>query len=316
MRLGLSSALAEALHHDPSRLPALRAHHARDWRDTLGALLQVHKLHLAPLDELDGAEWFQHDPHVTRLKRDLEAVFLVRLESSGPVARTPQTDAAAELRAIAKRDLVPEAYEWLARDASYTELREFLTIEGGPDGGFDDLVAICQVGLSGLPKVVLGANYWDEMGRGEPEAVHTELHRRLVDAIDLRALSPAELPVEALERAALNGVLATNRALQPEMIGALGLLEMQAGPRCRRVLTALQRLDAPADAFPFYEEHAVADPRHGKDWLERGVRSLVEARPAWSPRIVRGARWRSDVNRRLFSFLYERCSSDSNRRAA
>jgi hypothetical protein len=111
-------------------------------------------------------------------------------------------------------------------------------------------------------------------------------------------------------------MLATNRALQPEMIRALGLLEMQAGPRCRRVVSALRRLEAPAGAFPFYEEHASADPRHGKDWLERGVRSLVDATPAWGPRIVRGARWRSDVNRRLFTSLRARCSRDGSRRAA
>ncbi|MGZ5938088.1 MAG: hypothetical protein ACXWLK_11895, partial [Rhizomicrobium sp.] len=47
-----------------------------------------------------------------------------------------------------------------------------------------------------------------------------------------------------------------------------------AGPRCRRVVAALHRLDAPPGAFPFYEEHATADPRHGKDWLDRGVSSL------------------------------------------
>ena len=150
---------------------------------------------------------------------------------------------------------------------------------------------------------MLGANYWDEMGRGSLDAVHTELHRRLAVALELPHVPVEELPIEALERSALNGLLATNRALQPEMIGALGLLELQAGPRCRRVVAALDRLDAPSDAFPFYEEHATADPRHGKDWLDRGVSSLTETTPEWGPRIVRGARWRSDVNRRLFAAL-------------
>ena len=179
------------------------------------------------------------------------------------------------MRMIARRDLVPDVYDWLATEATFAELVEFLAIEGGPDGGFDDLVAICQIGLVGIPKVVLGTNYWDEMGRGVPAAVHTELHHQLVGALELPEIAPEDLPVEALERAALNGLLATNRAFQPEMIGALGLLELQAGPRCRRVVAALHRLGAPPDAFPFYEEHATADPRHGKDWLDRGVTSLV-----------------------------------------
>ena len=240
---GLAGELDEALHHDPKLLPALSAARARNWRDALCALLAVHELHLAPLADLGGAEWLQHDPDVVRLKRELESGFLATLDPCQQVVHDTGTDTVAELHVIAKRDLVPDAYNWLAGEATYAELREFLAIEGGPDGGFDDLVAICQIGLSGLPKLVLGANYWDEMGRGTPSAVHTELHARLTRALDLPVLSPDELPIEALERTALNGLLATNRALQPEMIGALGLLELQAGPRCRRVLSALRRLD-------------------------------------------------------------------------
>jgi hypothetical protein len=72
------------------------------------------------------------------------------------------------------------------------------------------------------------------------------------------------------------------------------------------VVHALRRLDAPADAFPFYEEHALVDPRHGKDWLDNAVAALAVERPEWSPRIVRGARWRSQVNARFFAAMGER----------
>jgi hypothetical protein len=118
----------------------------------------------------------------------------------------------------------------------------------------------------------------------------------------------SEQPLAALERSVLGSLLATNRRLQPEMVGALGLLELQAGPRCRRVVTALRRIDAPADAFPFYDEHAVADPRHGKDWLDHVVVPLA-ADPAWATGMVRGARWRSLANRRFFTAMLDRFSS-------
>jgi Iron-containing redox enzyme len=302
----LATSLTEVLHCDARGKGALRAAQARDWRDALSALLAIHALHTAPLWELNGAERFQHDPDIVALKRDLEARLLDRLATGeGELPRLPG-DAVAALRILAARDLVPDVYEWLGEAATLPELVEFIAIEGGPDGGFDDLVAICQVGLAGVPKVALATNYWDEMGRGNPAAVHTELHHRLVSALELPRLRAEELPIEALERSALNGLLSTNRALQPEMIGALGLLELQAGPRCRRVVQALRRLGAPADAFPFYEEHAVADPRHGKGWLDRGVGTIVAAHPEWAPRIVRGARWRSDVNRRLFAAVHVR----------
>jgi heme oxygenase-like protein len=287
--------------HDLTGVHALRGTKAASWRDALEALLEIHALHLAPLPTLDGAEHWQHHPQVARLKLQLEGAFRRRLEHRCPVIAVE--DAVDELRRVAARDLVPPVYDWLGDEASLADVVQFIALEGGPDAGFDDLVALCQIGIAGRAKVTLGANYWDEMGRGEPSDVHTELHHRMAEALDLPRLTPGELPIEGLERLALNGLLATNRAWQPELLGGLGLLECQAGPRCRRVVAALRRVGAPADALPFYEEHALADPRHGKEWLDGAVAPLVERTPAWGARIVQGARWRASVNRRFFDAL-------------
>src|SRR5690606_29018872 len=129
------------------------------------------------------------------------------------------------MRRVGAAELVPEVYRWLADEATWEQIVDFLAHEGGPDAGFDDLVALAQVGIHDGPKVTLGANYWDEMGRGELTQVHTVLHDDLVAASGMPRLPRAELPVEALHRMALGGILATNRSLQPELLGALGLLE-------------------------------------------------------------------------------------------
>jgi hypothetical protein len=275
-------------------------------RDDLLKLLDVHDLHLAPLDRLAGRERLQHHPATAELKWRLEEEFIADLEAAD-AERTWNlpADAVAAMRALAARDLVPDVYRWVAEEATRDELVEFLSLEGGPDGGFDDLVALCQVGITGEAKVELARNYWDEMGRGDAEAVHTELHHQLVDALGLRTVPREDQPVEALERSALGSLLATNRALQPEMIGALGLIELQAGPRCRKVIEGLRRVGAPDGAFPFYEEHASTDPRHGKAWVDNVVGPLAENR-GWGPRIVQGARWRSIVNERFFSAVEKR----------
>jgi hypothetical protein len=125
----------------------------------------------------------------------------------------------------------------------------------------------------------------------------------MAEALGVRSLPVDELPVTALERKALNGYLATNRALQPELVGSLGLLECQAGPRCRRVVAAMERLRVPTEALAFYEEHATADPRHGKDWIDNAIRPLARSYPDWAPRMVTGARWRATVNRRFFDAM-------------
>ena len=94
------------------------------------------------------------------------------------------------------------------------------------------------------------------------------------------------MPAVPLHRAAdrntgalgVNGSPATTRARQPEMIRGAALLELQAGPRCRRVAALrMRRLHVPAASFPFDEVHATAYPLHGKDWLTgaRGARGRV-----------------------------------------
>jgi hypothetical protein len=279
----------------------------RSRRERFLALQQVYDLHLAPVHRLGDLARLQHDLRVVRVKQDLEHAWLGELEA-GTAPRLaehgaldhPETVVEA-LTDLAVRDRLPDAYHWLAKEADSAQVVDFLALEGGPDGGFDDLVAICQVGLSGPAKGELAKNYWDELGDGDPEQVHTTLHERLVAALDLLRVRPEDQLEAALERACLDGLLATNRWLQPEMVGALGMTELQAGPRCRMVLQALERVGAPDAALPFYRVHAEVDPVHGRDWVEKAVVPLVSAHPEWGPRIVRGACWRNETNLRFFA---------------
>ena len=290
-------------------LAPLAATAPRDRRDRFLTLLALYDLHAAPLEQVGDAARLQGHPAVAELKWRLEADWLAELELAWVEAGSLSDSADPQrvvkaMRAVAARDRLPAAYRWLAKDATWPELVDFLALEGGPDGGFDDLVAVCQIGLSGSAKLELGKNYWDEMGNGSPDGVHTVLHQRMAAALQMPHVPRSEQPVEGLERAALGGLLATNRWLQPEMLGALGLLELQAGPRCRMVLQAFDRLGAPADAYPFYVEHAEVDPVHGKDWMDKAIVPTVTERPDWGPRIVKGAWWRSSVNLSFFEAVH------------
>ncbi|MGB8652539.1 MAG: iron-containing redox enzyme family protein [Mycobacteriales bacterium] len=308
----LADLLERVLEGDPTS--CLEEAEPRSRRDRFLTLLRVYDLHTAPLATLGDAARLQGDPAVAAVKQRLEQAWLAELEQSwaaaGQEAVTGPEQAVAAMRAVAAQDRLPESYRWLAQQADWPQVVEFLALEGGPDGGFDDLVAGCQVGLTGGPKLELARNYWDEMGGGDPDAVHTVLHDRLVAAVGMPRVPRADQPVAALERAALGGLLATNRWLQPEMVGALGLLELQAGPRCRLVLQAFDRLGAPEDAYPFYSEHAEVDPRHGKDWVEKAIAPLVAEHPAWGDRIVKGAWWRATVNLAFFADLHRRLAGE------
>ncbi|HEX4903013.1 MAG TPA: iron-containing redox enzyme family protein [Acidimicrobiales bacterium] len=300
----LADRLRTAFRSGDEAVAALAGADPRDERDRLLTLKVIHDLHVGSIDRVGDAVRFQHHPVVSELKGRLEAEVLAELDAM--VEPTPDdVDAVAELRAVARQDQVPEVYRWLADDATWDELIDFLSLEGGPDAGFDDLVAACQIGLRGEPKLELARNYWDEMGRGTLAEVHTQLHHRLAVALGMAEVPASEVPLSGLRRSTLGGILATNRVLQPEMVGALGLLELQAGPRCRQVVKALERLDAPEDAFPFYTEHRDVDPHHGKAWLDNAVVHLADD-PRWAAGMVRGARWRAATNSAFFADMAQR----------
>jgi hypothetical protein len=280
--------------------------HPVDGRDGALTLAVIHDLFVAPLDSVRDAAVYQHHPAVVTLKDRLESDLMDRVRALVDRGTRPTDEGAVEgIRSLASRDMVPPVYRWVAASASWAGLRSFLEMEGGPDGGFDDLVAIGQIGLLGEPKLELARNYWDEMGRGSADSVHTQLQHRMAAAVGLGSTPRSLLPIEALDRSLLSTMLATNRRLQPELVGALGLIELQAGPRCRSVVRAMRRLDAGEDALAFYQEHAVADPKHGKAWLNHVVQPL-STDPWWAAGMVRGALYRSAVNAAFFDMVTDR----------
>ncbi|HVF19680.1 MAG TPA: iron-containing redox enzyme family protein [Mycobacteriales bacterium] len=300
----LSQRLALAL--QTGALDVLRGDEPATRRDRSHTLLRVYDLLLGDVAAQPDRARLAGHPALADLKWRLESQWLDEMYADdADELGALGDDAVAAMRALAAKDRLPGVYEWVAREASYDDLVRFLALEGGPDGGFDDLVAACQMGLSGRPKLELAQNYWDEMGNGRLAAVHTTLHDDLVTAIDMPRIPLSEQPDEALERSALGGLLATNHWLQPEMLGALGLIELQAGPRCRKVLAGLERTGAPQGAIPFYAEHAEVDPRHGKDWMDNAIVPYVEAHPDLSSRVLRGALWRSRANAAFFARLGE-----------
>lgn len=298
----LAERLAAALDAGDEALRRLAHAEPADRRDHFLTLGRIYELHTGPLREVGSRARWQHHPAVSALKQRLEAAWTAELDEH-PVPRVAATDTAEALQALAARDRSPGVYRWIADEAPWDAALHFLALEGGPDDVFDDLVATCQIGLPlGPAKLELAGNYWDEMGNGDLEAVHNVLYRRFVDAVGLPRIPAREQPIEALERSALLGLVATNRYLQPELVGALGLIELEAGPHCRYVEQGLRRLGAPDGAHDFYAMHAAVDPLHGRGWLDNAVGPLVDELPAWGERILRGAVWKSVVNAGLFGW--------------
>src|SRR5688572_18090666 len=107
----LNRRLEAALLEGGPALDALAALEPVDHRDALLALLAIHDLHLAPVDQLGDRVRFQHHPAVAALKARLEARFLDWLEAEDAATDWADADdAVAAMRTTSARDLVPEVY--------------------------------------------------------------------------------------------------------------------------------------------------------------------------------------------------------------
>ena len=120
----LDTRLRSALMDGPEALEALVGAEAVDRRDGVLALLRIHDLHLAPLEDLAGSVQWQHHPAIADLKWRLERTFVESVRAyDAERTWTLPTDPVRALRMIAQVDRVPAVYEWLADQALARPIR-------------------------------------------------------------------------------------------------------------------------------------------------------------------------------------------------
>lgn len=191
-------------------------------------------------------------------------------------------------------------FPWLAETASLAQMKWFLAQEVAGEAGFDDLVALTQVKMPQQPKLELARNYWDEMGRGRPAAMHGPLLADLARALNVRA--EAESTVwEALALANLLVALALDRRYAYHSVGALGAIELTAPGRVAQVDRGLARLGVPKAARRYFTLHATLDLQHSAAWNREVLRPLVAQEPRVAQAIAEGALMRLRAGARCFA---------------
>ena len=237
-------------------------------------------------------------------RRLLEESFLEssRLEIAQQAAAVPRTAGAfiewfRELRETGPGQHDP-LFVWIEHEASLDELRWFLSQEVAGEAGFDDLVAVTQLRMDTRCKLELARNYWDEMGRGLPSAMHGPMLARLAVALQL---DPKVEPVpETLALGNLLAGLAFNRQYAFQSLGALGVVELTAPDRARCVNLGLKRLRVPARVRQYYALHATLDLKHSASWNEEVIVPIVRERPQAAVAIAEGALMRLRAGERCF----------------
>jgi pyrroloquinoline quinone (PQQ) biosynthesis protein C len=190
-------------------------------------------------------------------------------------------------------------FDWLEAHATMPQMRWFLTQEAAGEAGFEDLLAYTQVKLPPQAKLECARNYWDEMGHGKESAMHGQMLDRMVRELGLKpSINDTVWESLALSNTMLG--LALARRYTYQSIGALGVIELTAPTRVKKVSGGMRRLGLDGRMRAYFDLHAALDVSHARAWIREIILPLVDADPSCAPLIAEGALMRLDCGARCF----------------
>lgn len=189
-------------------------------------------------------------------------------------------------------------FEHLAERGTIVHLARYVAAESLVDGRFDDVIALAQIGLDDHAKLALARNYWDEMGEGSREQMHTVLFadsaRRLAQWLP-EAAPPGQPDAAALRNGNMLLLFALERRYALRLLGAITLLEHTAPHRFAATVRAMRRLGVPQDVIHYHELHIRIDARHGDDLLHEVLLPLIARTPEAVHEVALGMQMRAAI---------------------
>ncbi|MEV5508066.1 iron-containing redox enzyme family protein [Streptomyces orinoci] len=258
----ISAALIGALTTtSPGEGPLPAAGAADPYGDDLQlALYLCYELHYRGVAGVsDDWEW---DPRLLRLRGELEKLFLTALRADVPTGAGAA--AALEELVLEPRDGRGVSH-FLCGSGELWQLREYAAHRSLYQLKEADPHAWMIPRLTGRAKAALVAVEYDEFGAGRAERVHARLFADLMRDLGLddtygRYLDAA--PASTLATVNLMSLFGLHRALRGALAGHFATVESLSPPASRRLVRAMERLDAGPAAVRFYAEHVEADAVH------------------------------------------------------
>lgn len=194
-------------------------------------------------------------------------------------------------------------FDFLADEATFDQLREFVRQETPFDIHFADILGSLLPGVYGEQKMEIAQNFWDEMGGGELAEAHRTLRLDLMSRLDLsphaHATSPAEFALEEIELANAYFVGTADRSRAIQLIGMLMATESMVPGRLQRQIDGWRRVGLADEDMRYLLVHTVVDVEHAEDWMEHVVRPIIRERPEAVRDLTLGALRRLDVAGRI-----------------
>jgi hypothetical protein len=271
-------------------------------------LAQIYRLHTT-VGALAAAP-LEDDPHIEHVRILLERHFLRALDNaveSLMPEEIPQDDFADWLELfIGSHEVArhPTYFAFLAHEASIDDIRFYLVQESAIDGNTDDFLAALQIGAPRQAKLEIAANYWDEMGEGSEEGLHSEL---FLSALRSFAVGPDEttaaLTFEALVCGNLQTMLSLRRKYFYLGIGYFAATEQLVPERFKALKLGWERTGLPESAAQYHMLHIEVDSFHTERWYREVIRSVAAQGAAQRAEIVRGALHRIFTSQRYLDSL-------------
>ena len=150
----------------------------------------------------------------------------------------------------------------------------------------------------------ISKNYWDEMGNGKAEEVHTDLFMRALRALNLEGQDlEKKASLGSLYCGNLSLALVLNRKLFLAGLGYFAAMEYLVPHRFEHVLAAWERNALPPDDIEYHRLHITIDVLHARGWFDNVIEPLLKDEPRKAKEVVRGALYRLNSSARYLDAL-------------
>jgi hypothetical protein len=253
-------------------------------------LSEFNRLRLKP--SFDVVDWQQQLRQDTEL-RVLEGHFIeserAQVEEAASKVPTQPREFAGWLDSLKEASAAQSEplFQWLAEHATHSDMSWLLSQELASEDNLEDLLALAQVQRPWRAKIEMARNYWDEMGQGNTSATSARLLEELRRDLHMESTEP---PVwETLARSNLMLGLATNRRYGFQVLGALALVELNAGGNGALLNAGLKRLGYSGATCAYFGMRETLSPLRAHAWNEGVLLPYVAQDARTAAAIAQGA---------------------------
>lgn len=199
--------------------------------------------------------------------------------------------------------------DYMKNNATLEQVAYYICMEEMVDGSFDDLMAVVQLGMPINCKMVAGENYWDEMGNGNLDFVHTSMFKTssayMRYVLAQKNITPEIPPKECLMNGNILLMWAVRREYNMRLIGAMGLVEGSAPTRFGATTQALERLEQPKEVIAYHKAHIGIDTHHSEAWFDTVLQHYSKGGAEVIQELAMGVMIRYNVAVRYYRYMYD-----------